>query len=75
VDVPKAAKRAPRGQRREQFLAVVTDSPGIKASEVAKQLGISPNQAYALARGLQKDRAIRKSGKGYRLSKKAGASK
>ena len=34
-------KRAPRGQRREQFLAVLQKSPGAKVSEIAKQLGIS----------------------------------
>jgi hypothetical protein len=59
-------KRAPRGQRREQFLAAVKAKPGARVSELAKELGISPNQAYTLAGRLQKDGAIRKSGKGYR---------
>jgi hypothetical protein len=71
----RKGKRAPRGQRREQFLAALAKSPGAKVSEIAKQLGISSNQAYTLARRLQKDRVIRKSGKGYRLSKKTGTSK
>lgn len=64
-------KRAPRGQRREQFLAAVEKSPGAKASEIAKELGISPNQAHTLARRLHKQKAIRKSGKGYRVAGKA----
>jgi hypothetical protein len=69
----KAAKRAPRGRRRQQFLDAVKENPGATPSEIATAIGVKPNQVYALARGLQKDRAIRKSGKGYRLSKKAGA--
>jgi IclR helix-turn-helix domain len=67
----KAAKRAPRGQRRQQFLAALEKSPGAKASEIAKQLGISPNQAHTLARRLHKQKAIRRSGRGYRLNVKA----
>jgi hypothetical protein len=61
--------RAPRGQRREQFLAELEKSPGAKASEVAKAIGINANQAYTLAGRLQKEGAIRKRGKGYRLAK------
>lgn len=64
----RPAKRAPRGQRRQQFLAAVEKNPGAKASEIAKQLGISTNQAHTLARRLQKDHTIRKSGKGYRIT-------
>ncbi|HWW67851.1 MAG TPA: MarR family transcriptional regulator, partial [Solirubrobacterales bacterium] len=67
----KGGRRAPRGQRREQFLAALEKSPGAKASEIAKQLGISANQAHTLARRLHKDRLIRRSGKGYRLIAKA----
>jgi hypothetical protein len=59
--------RAPRGQRRQQFLAELEKSPGAKASEVAKAIGINANQAYTLAGRLQKEGAIRKSGKGYRV--------
>lgn len=66
-------KRAPRGQRREQFLAAVEKTPGAKASEIAIELGISPNQAHTLARRLHKQKAIRKSGKGYRLAPKVPA--
>jgi IclR helix-turn-helix domain len=63
--------RAPRGQRREQFLTALAKSPGAKASEIAKQLGISANQAHTLARRLHQQKAIRKSGKGYRVAAKA----
>jgi hypothetical protein len=63
----KSATRAPRGQRREQFLAALQKSPGAKATEVAKAIGISANQAYTLAGRLHKEGAIRKRGKGYAL--------
>jgi predicted Rossmann fold nucleotide-binding protein DprA/Smf involved in DNA uptake len=67
----RKAARAPRGQRREQFLAALKKSPGAKTAAIAKELGISPNQAHALAKRLHKDGSIRKSGKGYRLASSA----
>jgi hypothetical protein len=69
----RKGKRAPRGQRREQFLAALAKSPGAKVSEIAKELGISANQAHTLAGRLHQQKAIRKSGKGYRLGAKAGS--
>lgn len=64
----KAAARAPRGRRREQFLAALQKSPGAKATALAKEIGISANQAYTLAGRLQREGAIRKHGKGYRVA-------
>lgn len=63
---PTRKRRVPRGQRREQFLDAVRKTPGAKASEVAKEIGISADQAYGLARQLVKSGEIKKSGKGYR---------
>jgi transposase-like protein len=63
----KVRKRAPRGQRQRDFLAAVEAKPGIRASEVAQEIGVSANQAYALANKLRKQKKIRKSGKGYRV--------
>jgi transposase-like protein len=45
----------------------VEAKPGIRASEVAREIGVSANQAYALANKLRKQKKIRKSGKGYRV--------
>lgn len=70
----RTAARAPRGQRREQFLAALKKSPGAKAAEIAKELGISANQAYTLAKRLHNDGTIRKSGKGYKVKSKKPAS-
>jgi hypothetical protein len=63
----KRAKRAARGQRREQFLAAVKAKPGARVSELAREIGISPGQGHALAKRLHKEGAIRKRGKGYAL--------
>jgi DNA replicative helicase MCM subunit Mcm2 (Cdc46/Mcm family) len=60
-------RRAPRGRRREQFLAVVKATPDATASEVAKQIGISPSQAAGVARQLVESGEILTVGKGYRL--------
>jgi hypothetical protein len=65
----KGAPRAPRGQRREQFLAAVKGKPGSTAAEVGKAIGVSTNQAYALGQRLLKDKEVKKSGKGFRLAK------
>lgn len=65
---PKRTKRAPRGQRREQFLAAAKKAPGSSAGELGKAIGISTNQAYALARRLLKAGEVKKSGKGYKVA-------
>lgn len=36
------------------------------ATEVAEEIGVSPSQAYGVARQLVKSGEIRKAGKGYR---------
>jgi hypothetical protein len=40
----RAAKRAPRGQRREQLLAAIKATPGARPSELAKAIGVKPTQ-------------------------------
>jgi hypothetical protein len=81
VSAPPQSKRAPRkrtgarasrGQRRDQFLAAAKKSPGARTSVLAKEIGISANQAYTLAGRLLKDGEIKRSGKGYRIKPKAG---
>ena len=61
-------RRAPRGQRQQQFLAAVKKNPGARGSEIAKEMGVPPSQAYALARRLQQNGQIRKAGPGLRRS-------
>jgi predicted Rossmann fold nucleotide-binding protein DprA/Smf involved in DNA uptake len=58
-------RRAPRGQRQEQFLAAVKKNPGAPVSQIAKEMGVQPSQAYTLAHRLHQKGEIRKRGKGY----------
>ena len=58
-------RRAPRGHRQEQFLAAVKKNPGVPVSEIAKDIGVSPQQLYPVARRLREKGEVRKRGKGY----------
>ena len=58
-------KRAPRGQRQAQFLTNISKDPGATMTEVARKMGVSPQQLYPIARKLEQDGAIVKSEKGY----------
>jgi DNA invertase Pin-like site-specific DNA recombinase len=58
-------RRAPRGERKQQFLAAVKKKPGVPVSEIAKGIGVSPQQLYPVARRLREKGEIRKRGKGY----------
>lgn len=63
-------KRAPRGLREQQVLAVVEKNPGAKAPEIAAEIGVSSNQVYALANRLHESGKIRKRrGGGYTLKR------
>jgi hypothetical protein len=57
------AARARTGGRREQLLALVVDQPGITVAQAAKQFGLKDvSGLYAVARRLQADGLVRKSG-------------
>ena len=62
-----ATRRAPRGQRQQQFLAAVKKNPGAPVSEIAKEIGVPPQQLYPIARRLREKGEIRKRGKGYSI--------
>ena len=48
-----AGERAPRGQRRQQLLALVAANPGITPTNAAQLMGVSPSQVSTLARRLE----------------------
>src|SRR5215207_10472275 len=48
-------RRAPRGQRQQQFLAAVKKNPGVPVSGIAKDIGIAPQQLYPVARRLHEN--------------------
>jgi hypothetical protein len=62
----KTAKRAARGERREQLLAAIKARPGARPSELAEEIGIRPTQVSVLIAKLRGERLIVKDGKGYR---------
>ena len=66
-------RRAPRGQRQEHFLGAVKANPGAPVSQIAKEMGVTPNQLYTVARRLHQKGDIRKRGNGYSLTKPTGA--
>lgn len=57
----KTKRRAKRGRRIEQFLELIQAEPGIGGSEIARRIGVTPNQVYGLAQRLAKDGRIVKS--------------
>jgi hypothetical protein len=55
---------APRARRSraEQVLALVSERPGIKVSELGKELKVDPTSLYSVVRRLQAEKRIRKEG-------------
>jgi hypothetical protein len=53
-------KRAGRGQRREQLLAVVGSQPGLRPADAARAVGIAPSQLHTLAKRLQDEGVIQR---------------
>lgn len=61
----RTTKRAPRGRRRSQLLTAVERQPGATAAQLAEKIGISTNQAYALAARLHRDGELTRRGRAY----------
>ena len=59
-------RRRRRGGRAEQAVKIITQNPGINASDLARKMRLkAPNYLYRVLPDLQKDGRIRKRGKGY----------
>ena len=58
-------RRRRGGTRADQAVKIVSENPGITASEVAKRMKIKPNYLYRVMGDLQKEGRIRKRGRGY----------
>lgn len=69
------SKRAARGQRPKQFLAAVAANPKATVSEIAKEIGVSANQAGSLARRLEAKGEIKRSKRGFSITTSARRSK
>jgi len=61
------AKRAKRGQRREQLLAALKKNPGSTPSELAREVGTSPSQVSTLLRKARQEKLVSKRGSKYSL--------
>lgn len=68
---PAEPKPAPRRRRRrggtrgEQAVKLITDKPGLTASQIATQLGIKPNYMYRVLGELENEGKVRKDGRKY----------
>ena len=69
---PRAKGRQParrssgrRSPRSDQFIAALKKEPGARVSEVARKVGISPQQGHGIAKRLRDRGLIKKQGKGY----------
>ncbi|MGZ5340738.1 MAG: winged helix-turn-helix domain-containing protein [Solirubrobacterales bacterium] len=58
-------RRRRGGTRSEQALKIIQENPGITPSQIAEQLGIQPNYMYRVMNELQKDKLVKKRGRGY----------
>ncbi len=54
-----------RSHRSDQFMAALKKEPGARVSEVARKIGISPQQGHGIAKRLRDRGVIKKQGKGY----------
>jgi predicted Rossmann fold nucleotide-binding protein DprA/Smf involved in DNA uptake len=66
----RSSKRAPAGQRAEQFIDFVKKNPNSKGISIAEELGVVPSQIYALAKRLEKEGKVTKTKDGYRVTGK-----
>jgi len=62
---PRRRRRRRGGTRADQAVALVESSPGINASDIAKQMKIKPNYLYRVLGDLEKEGRVKKQGRQY----------
>jgi sugar-specific transcriptional regulator TrmB len=62
---PRRRRRRRGGTRADQAVGLIEKSPGISASDVAKQLKIKPNYLYRVLGDLEKEGRVKKQGRQY----------
>jgi predicted Rossmann fold nucleotide-binding protein DprA/Smf involved in DNA uptake len=65
----KKRRRRRKGTRADQAVSLVEGSPGISASDIAKQMKIKPNYLYRVLGDLEKEGRVKKKGRQYYPSK------
>lgn len=58
-------RRGRKGNRADQALKIVAESPGITAGDVAKAMKIKPNYVYRVLGDLEKEKRVKKRGRQY----------
>jgi hypothetical protein len=66
---PKKRRKRRSGTRADQAVKLVEGSPGISASDIAKQMKIKPNYLYRVLGDLEKEGRVKKKGRQYFASK------
>jgi hypothetical protein len=66
--VRSAGRRRGSGKRSAEVLAAVQRQPGITIPEIAAEIGIKQNYLYRVLPGLQKEKKVKKDGKGWRAT-------
>jgi hypothetical protein len=61
----RTGRRKGSGTRGAQALEIITGQPGITIPEIAAKMGIKQNYLYRVLPGLQKEKRVRKDGKGW----------
>jgi sugar-specific transcriptional regulator TrmB len=62
---PKKRRRRRGGTRADQAVDLITQKPGISASDVAKTMKIKPNYLYRVLGDLEKEGRVKKDGRQY----------
>lgn len=64
---PRGSKNGKRagGTRADHAVKLITERPGITASDIARELKMKPNYLYRVLATLEKERRIRKDGRQY----------
>lgn len=60
-----AKRRRRGGTRADQAVKLVTENPGISASEIAAKMKIKPNYLYRVLGELEQEGRVRKEGRSY----------
>jgi hypothetical protein len=62
---PRRRRKRRGGTRADQAVKLIEDSPGISASDVAKNMKIKPNYLYRVLGDLEKEGRVKKDGRQY----------
>jgi transposase len=61
----RRGRRRGSGNRAAQTLELVRTRPGITIAELADTMGIKPNYLYRVLPGLEKEKKVKRAGKGW----------